>query len=243
MPHGWLHLIPLHALSVAGEPFIVHRAVVYAPSAAVLDRALTRARATESRYSALVMGYTPNDDPVEREIFLGEAEAIARHFGSTPLLDGEANADALRRNAPGATHVHLSCHGDFTPGDPLGSPVALAGGNFTARDWMELQLRATLVTLSACRTGFSEVGGGDEIVGITRALLYAGATSSLVTLWSVNAPTTLKWMLDFYSRAWDNAGKPRETRACAFRQATLELRDEQADPYFWAPFVLVGDGS
>ncbi len=110
---------------------------------------------------------------------------------------------------------------------------------------MRLDLRAELVTLSACQLAFSDVNPGDDLVGMTRAILYAGASSVLLALWSVNAITTEQWMLDFYDKIRAN-GAP-QTKAHAFREATLALRakylelTKQDDPYIWAPFVLVGD--
>jgi CHAT domain-containing protein len=119
--------------------------------------------------------------------------------------------------------------------------VLLASGEFTLQDWMRLPLEADLVTLSACQTGISDVGRGDDLTGLTRALLYAGASSALVTLWSVRADTTQAWMQDFYGRVWDAQGAKRVDEATAFRQATLALRERHPDPYVWAPFALVGD--
>jgi CHAT domain-containing protein len=112
-----------------------------------------------------------------------------------------------------------------------------------AREWMGLRLQAEMVTLSACRSGFSEVGRGDEMVGMTRALLYAGARSTLLTLWSVNAGTTLEWMKDFYNRVWVGDGQKLKHKAFAFQEATLALRRRYPNPYIWAPFILVGAGS
>lgn len=245
VPHGMLHYLPLHALTVAGEPFIVRWAVAYTPSAAVLACTLESPPASCPELaegggsSALVMGYTHREE--ERALFEGEAQAIAVHLRTSPLLGGEANAETLSQRGPGAQVIHLSCHGHFHADDPATSCVRLASGEFTTRDWMSLSLRADLVALSACETGRVEVKPGDDLTGLTRALLYAGASSALVTLWSVRADTTLEWMLDFYGRTWDVQGDKKTTEAFAFQQATLDLRKRYPDPYYWAPFALVGD--
>ncbi|MBI4673763.1 MAG: CHAT domain-containing protein, partial [Chloroflexi bacterium] len=236
VPHGYLHLLPLHALTVNGEPFIKQRAVAYAPSAAVLKRVLEQN--TRAHGDALVMGYT--HAAWQREIFVGEAVEVAKLFGATAVADEGATRAALAERAPDASLIHLSCHGAFDGNDSLNSAVALADGLFTAREWMRLSLRADLVTLSACQLAFSDVNPGDDLVGMTRAILYAGASSVLLALWSVRADTTLEWMLDFYRRI-----KPDTTpqaKAHAFRDATLALRAKHRDdPYIWAPFVLAGD--
>ena len=130
--------------------------------------------------------------------------------------------------APAASIIHLSCHGRFNAEDALASSVLLADGEFTARDWMRLRLNADLVTLSACQLGISEQNPGDDLVGMARALMYAGASSLLLTLWSVRADTTKDWMLDFYKRVWKtpSAGKS-QNEAYAVRDAMLALRDSQ----------------
>ena len=241
IPHGYLHTLPLHALTVDGEPFIYHHAVAYAPSAGVLLRTLEAKKEPAGELKALVLGYTPAHDERERALFLGEAQGVADRFGTDALIDEQANREVLRARAPTAALVHLSCHGLFDSLDPLNSGVLLADGKFTARDWMELSLQADLITLSACESGLTRTGRGDEIAGLSRALLYAGASTALLTLWQVDATTTLEWVQDFYTRLRGPAGHKIENEATAFRQATLALRARYPDPVDWAPFILVGD--
>ena len=237
-----MHLIPLHALTVNGEPFIVQRAVAYAPSAAALARTLesTNGEPATERDHALIMGFTPFT--LDREWIIGEALELGSQFNVTPLVDKAANGEALAQRAPAASIIHLACHGQFNSGDALASAVGLADGPFTARDWMRLRLNADLVTLSACQLGISEQNPGDDLVGMARALMYAGASSLLLTLWSVRTDTTKDWMLDFYQRVWKSphTGKS-QPEAYAVRDATLALRAANPDPYVWAPFVLNGD--
>jgi CHAT domain-containing protein len=106
---------------------------------------------------------------------------------------------------------------------------------------MGLRLNAGLVTLSACQTALSDQQPGDELVGLTRALLYAGASSVLVTLWSVNAVAALELMGNFYHRLRGKDGAKVTAEAVALREAMLELRQTKGHPYYWAPFILVGD--
>ena len=238
VPHDLLHVMPLHALKVEGEPFISRYAVTYAPSMAVLARTLQNTLKSRADASALVMGYEPKDNPD----FLEEAKAVASQFGCHPYLGSDANIHTLCEYAPTAHHIHLSCHGAFGKKNSLDSFVKLADGPFKARQWMGLKLQTDLVTLSACQTGINEVGRGDEIVGLSRALLYAGASSVLLTLWSVNAESTKEWMLDFYQQTWSSTKGKLKAEAFAFQQATLELRKKYPnDPSHWAAFILVGD--
>lgn len=240
-----LDLFPLHALNVHGQPLIAHVPVVYASSAGALMRSLQHQRKVPQILGelALVMGYTAGEAQAERDIFLGEAQAIGKFLHSQSVTDSEATGAVLRRSAATASILHLSCHGSFNLDNPLASAVQLADGPFTASDWMRLHLDCDLVTLSACETGMRDLLAEGEINGLTQALLYAGARNALVTLWSVNSVTTLDWMLRFYGLAWDvSSGRRHESMAKAFQQATLQLRDKNPDPFYWAPYVLVGNG-
>lgn len=244
IPHGNLHFLPLHALTVDGKALLDRWAVAYAPSAGVLARVLKRGK--DKRQGALVMGYTsadPNSEEGhrERELFVGEAIGIARHFGVHPWLDREATLAKLENEGLVSSVIHLSCHGTFELKNPLASGIELADGPVTVLEWMGLGLEADLITLSACQTGISDVEAGDELIGLTRGLIYAGASSALVTLWSVDARTTRDLMLDFYRKGWSTNQHKRMGKAYAIREAMLELQSRHPDPYYWAPFVLVGD--
>ena len=240
VPHGHLHLLPIHALTVDGQPLLAKRAVVYVPSAAVLARILERAPVSHGTGRNIVMGFTPSSDETERDLFLGEAKAVAGYLDCEALLDDAARSSVLDAVASAAAVVHLSCHGAFDHDDPLSTSVTLADGPLSAREWMRFRLRAGLVTLSACQSGHGQIGSGDEVAGLARALLYAGASSALLTLWSVNAVTTRDWMIDFYRLLRTAPQGSGVESAFAFQAATLNLRERYPDPYYWAPFILVG---
>jgi tetratricopeptide (TPR) repeat protein len=255
-PVGVYHQLPLHALWLndAGETLIDRCAISYVPALSLLAR--LQGREGRSNYAApaggaAVFGYTPNDDPVERALFLGEAAAVAERTSIAPRLDGNATGAALETatNDP-LRLLHLSCHGYFDTDDALRSGVLLADGVYTARQFLARPLPADLVTLSACQTGISASLGGDEMAGLSLALLMAGARSLLLGLWSVDARTTEQMMVDFYDRLWSSS-VPETDKAEVLRQTMLALRDgrlmppqenfDPSDPYYWAPFVLVGD--
>ena len=87
--------------------------------------------------------------------------------------------------------------------------------------------------MSGCGTGLNVVVGGDELLGLVRGLLYAGAQGALVTLWDVNDQSTAEVMRLFYEAVGSQRNK-----AEALRQATLEVRKQYPHPFYWAPFVL-----
>jgi CHAT domain-containing protein/tetratricopeptide (TPR) repeat protein len=242
VPHGLLHYLPLHALQVDGDFLIDRFPIAYAPSAAALGRVIQRTAGMEQTGKgprALVLGYTPYEH--ERAVFEGEAMQVAEFFGTEAHLGQEATRALLRERGAQYDTLHLSCHGFFDPTDPLASRLFLADGVLTARDIMGVKLNADLVTLSACQTALSGHQPGDELVGLTRSLLYAGASSVLVTLWSVNAVAALELMDDFYSRLRGKDGAKVTAEAVALRQAMLGIRKQREHPYYWAPFILVGD--
>ena len=120
------------------------------------------------------------------------------------------------------------------------SDTAKEDGALQMSEVMRLKLNADLVTLSACRTGLGQLLSGEGIIGLTRAFLYAGSESVVVSLWNVNDIATASLMKVFYKKLQQGLRKDD-----ALRQAKLELLrgPQQAwrHPYYWAPFVLVGE--
>lgn len=118
--------------------------------------------------------------------------------------------------------LHFSCHGYFDAEDPFASGIVLKDEQtLTAREIFSYQIKAGLVTLSACETGISENRPGDELIGLTRSLLYAGAQSVVVSLWSASAVAAELTMVEFYSNLIKGDDKAR-----ALRKAQLKIRKE-----------------
>jgi CHAT domain-containing protein len=113
-------------------------------------------------------------------------------------------------------------------------------GRLEAHEVYSLDLdRAELVVLSACQTQLGQLSAGDELVGLTRAFMFAGAPTVVASLWNVDDAATALLMERFYSHLKAGLGK-----SAALRQAQLDLIQEAAysEPYYWAGFVLSGDG-
>jgi CHAT domain-containing protein len=101
---------------------------------------------------------------------------------------------------------------------------------------LDLELEAEMVTLSACHTGVNMVFPGDELHGLMRGFLYAGAPSLVASLWAVSDRSTSELMREMYSRI--SAG---ETKRAALRAAQLLVKEQYGHPYYWAPFILMGN--
>jgi CHAT domain-containing protein len=230
VPHRALHYVPFHALYDGAAYQIERREVVHAPSASVLRHCLTRPRRALKR--ALLVGVAQP----EIQSVHGEIAAISPLFPeAVVLLDAQATLSALRDGASAADVLHLACHGQFRPDNPVFSSLHLADGWMTVRDAYSLDLRCELVTLSACETGVSAVAPGDELIGLARGFLSAQTPSLLVSLWTVDDESTAALMGRFYRGLHDGAGP-----AAALRQAQREMLDRYPHPFFWAPFTLLG---
>ncbi len=232
VPHRALHYVPFHALH-DGEAYVIERREVsYAPSAGVLRHCLRGTRREFSR--ALLLGVADEQTPHVRE----EIAALAPLFAeSIALLDEQATLAALREHAARADVLHLACHGQFRPDNPLFSSLKLGDGWLTVRDAYALDFHGGLVTLSACETGVSAVAPGDEVIGLARGFFSTGAQTLLLSLWTVDDEATARLMTNFYT-----ALRGGERPAAALRRAQLASLKEQPHPFFWSPFVLVGRG-
>ncbi len=230
VPHGPLHQVPFHAL-FDGERYLVERfELSYAPSATVY--ALCQERTSTNQDKTLVFGV---DDPTIPAA-TAEARAIAERLPGNEVYVGEAaTMETLRSAVTGCGVLHLACHGLFRSDNPMFSALKLHDDWLMAADAMDLDLDGALVTLSACESGRSEVYGGDETVGLTRAFLGAGAATLAVSLWLVQDETTAELMGEWYDRLRDG-----QSRVASLRAAQLEIKRRHPHPYYWAPFVLIG---
>jgi CHAT domain-containing protein len=115
------------------------------------------------------------------------------------------------------------------------SNLHLANGYVTVRDVCSQKLKAELVTLSACETGLSKIFAGDEILGLARGFLSAGAKSLVLSLWTVNDEATTRLMESFYVNL-----QRGETAAASLRSAQKEFIERGEHPYYWSPFFAIG---
>jgi CHAT domain-containing protein/tetratricopeptide (TPR) repeat protein len=254
VPHGVLHQAPFHAF-FDGERYLLERFLIgYAPSATVL--LLCQQRNLRRHGTAVVVGVSdPLIPHVTREV-LGVAGRVA---GAELLLDDRATVAALQACVTDCRLLHLACHGLFRADNPNFSALKLADGWLTAADVAQMSFDNAFVALSACESGRSEALGGDEIIGMIRSFLGAGAAGLAVSLWLVEDETTAELMTSFYSHveaatnvsraaagAAPSVGGVSEFRdpelgySIALREAQLALKARHPHPYYWAPFVYVG---
>ncbi len=208
------------------------------------ETATANGDATERGYDFRQLPYTRAEvneiaalfPPSERRVFLGAA-AREQNVKAEPL--------GQYRYVHFAAHALIDEEHPARSGIMLSAPTAINAdskedGALQMSEVMRLKLNADLVTLSACRTGLGQLLKGEGMIGLTRAFLYAGADSVVVSLWNVNDIATATLMKAFYKKL--KQGLPKDD---ALRQAKLEMiRGRQQawrHPYYWAAFVIVGD--
>jgi CHAT domain-containing protein len=163
-------------------------------------------------------------------------------------LDLNANeANVATKDLKNYRVVHIATHGLLNAERPQFTGLVLSlvgnktGDGFLRTDEIfNLNLGSPLVMLSACETGLGKEKKGEGVIGLTRAFMYAGAPTVGVSLWSVADRSTADLMTSFYKRMLTGQGAPA---ASAMRQAQMDMiaGKKYAAPFYWAPFVLVGD--
>jgi CHAT domain-containing protein len=233
VPFGAGHAVPWHALH-DGERYVLQRAEVWAcPSSSLLRLLAGRRPPADGK----VVAFANSKGGLLGQV-AQEAADVARVLGGTVFAEQEATLDALRTAAPGCKVLHLAAHGEARLDDPTFAHLQLADGQLAATDVFNLSLDGALVTLSACETGRAVVTGGDELIGLSRGFLFAGASTLVQSLWRVEDESTARLMARFYGALADG-----RRAAEALRLAQLALLDErEGSPYFWAPFQVIGHG-
>lgn len=232
IPHGLLHYVPFHALHDGRDHLLDHKTISYAPSATVLHHMITQ---DDGDYptTPLIMGLDDETIPFAQQ----EAESIAGLFPEAHVYLGEqATIGNMTAHLPDAGLLHLSTHATFRADNPLFSALKLADGWLSVNDFYHMADMPPLVTLSACETGRYQVAVGDELMGLSRGLFAAGARTVVVSLWMVEDETTARLMQLFYAGL--RRGEPVHV---ALRQAQLFIRKESSHPYYWSPFIVIGD--
>jgi CHAT domain-containing protein/uncharacterized protein HemY len=256
----------------AGRFLIEDFAVSYTPSLTALVEMvkLQRARKNQPTEVSLLAFGNPKFDSAEATANNTGDNRTAR--GLTPLpstqaevmqlaalygaqrskvyVGAEAREERLKAEAGGAGVLHLATHAVLNDASPMYSQIVLAqpgeksseDGLLEAWEIMKLDLRTDLVVLSACETGRGRIGAGEGLIGLTWAFFVAGAPSTVVSQWKVDAESTAELMQEFHRRM--RARQPSApTKAEALREAELKLlrNPKYRHPFYWASFSIIGE--
>jgi CHAT domain-containing protein len=231
VPHDTLHYVPFHALRDRGQYLIDRFTVSYAPSASVWWCCM-KSEPVQSG-SATIIGVPDHRAP----LIADEVNRLYEMLPDARLFYGaRATRHVISQEVTKSHCVHFASHVIFRPDQPMNSSLTLADGALTAMDLYSMKCHTNLVTLSGCNSGMSTLAEADELLGLIRGFLCAGARSLILSLWPVNDRATLLFMKTFYA-AWLGG----RTKSQALREAACTVRDEHPHPYFWAPFFLAGD--
>jgi CHAT domain-containing protein len=248
VPHGMLHYLPFQALrNQEGKYLIESYTVSYLPSASVLKYARENNRGNHADLLAVANPVTDLSPLPAAEV---EAREVSALFARKQVLLGSsATKTTFKREGPEYDLLLFSTHGEMIESAPLESnlrftPTPQDDGKLTVSEIFDMEVKANLVTLSACETGLArgtkgDFPQGDDLVGLSRAFIHAGAPSVVASLWKVSDDSTVAMMRSFYRNL------QTMPKAEALQQAQLGLARSGAmtssHPYFWAPFILVGD--
>jgi CHAT domain-containing protein len=144
------------------------------------------------------------------------------------------------------SYIHFATHGLMDEKNPENSSLVLSretggaeDGFLQAKEIALLEMDPDLVVLSACQTGLGKMVRGEGMIGLTRSFIYAGTPSVISSLWSVSDASTAELMLRFYENLIQR--KLSKTDALRRAQITMITDGQYAHPFYWAPFILVGD--
>ncbi|HEX6647952.1 MAG TPA: CHAT domain-containing protein, partial [Pyrinomonadaceae bacterium] len=186
-----------------------------------------------------------------------EVKTLGRLYGTSNshvFIGAEAREAVVKTEAPKYEVLHFATHGLLDNRNPMFSYLTLAqtaedpneDGLLEAREIINMDLHAKLAVLSACQTARGWVGAGEGVIGMSWALFVAGVPTTVASQWKVDSASTTSLMIDFHRRLTMRRANPklREGKAEALRQASLELlRSERyRHPFYWAGFVMIGDG-
>jgi CHAT domain-containing protein/tetratricopeptide (TPR) repeat protein len=230
VPYGRLHYLPFHLLHDGAEYLIEKYEVVILPAAGL---------ATQSgpqRTPGAVILTNSFDGRLPHTTV--EGQMVQRLFGGVLCLEGEADRRALQTQP--AQILHIAAHGEHRLDQPDLSYLQLADGQLYADDMLQNDMSYELVTLSGCETGRASVAASDELIGLGRGFLYAGAGALLVSLWQVADSSTLHFMERMYEALQAGSSK---AAALQDAQTWMLASDRQLHPAFWGAFQLIGDAS
>jgi len=242
VPHGMMHYLPFQSLIQDSKYLIQKYQIGYLPSATAFKYVLAKRK--KKSYKILALG---NPELQSKEMHLPYAEKevqqIKKIHNDAYILIGKAASEAaFKKHSMDYDIIHVASHGEFNLDTPLLSCLRLApgegeDGRLETREIFGHNLNAYLVVLSACDTALGKLTKGDEVIGLTRAFIFAGTPSILGTIWSVNDRSTSILMVNFYH----NIKIMNKLKALQQAQIAMIQSKEYSSPYYWAGFQMIGD--
>ncbi len=246
VPDGVLHMVPFAALRSPGGTFLGEQvSICVVPSASTWHR-LQRTSSPMRRFLGLANPTVPGQASLEyAEMEVQEICRLLRNrdVDCAACFNDAATESALKRNIEGRNMLHIAAHGALATAQAFDTQALLLArsadddGPVQASEFRELDLRhVALTVLSVCDSATYRFGAGNELHGLTSAILIAGAHNVMGTLWPVNDEAASQLMIRFYTYVVEHGA------AEALRRARGDLIRQGADVRDWASFVVVGPG-
>ena len=244
LPNGALHFLPFQTLIDGEGKYLAEKFnMVYAPSGSVYRLCQNKPMSSENKLmgmalSDVAIGHYDGLPGTEEELI-----NILPFFSERITGFGTSGTETFAKmHAPDYDFLHFATHGVYHYRQPLYSHLLFPAseqddGQLNVYEVFEMNLQAKLVTLSACETGIGQLNRGDEMVGLSRAFLFAGSSAVMVSLWQVADNETSLLMQKFYAHL------EHHTAQQALTLAQREILRDYPQPFYWAPFVLVGQGN
>jgi CHAT domain-containing protein len=266
LPDGILGTIPFEAFTQSSKSeasdyqsldFLLKKYAVSYDYAAtlLLDRLKSQKSDSETNGILLTAPITFSKNEMQMAELPGTKEEVkeikylfvAANQDSKVLTGSDANENFIKTpELAKFRYLHFATHGIVNESKPELSRIFLSpneteDGNLYSGEIYSLKIKAALVTLSACETGLGQIAKGEGIVGLSRSLMYAGAQNLIVSLWQVSDASTSQLMIDFYKIHLKNLQNELFNDDLRIAKMQLLSFEKYSAPYYWAPFILVGN--
>ena len=272
--HRSLHFLPFQALIDKSGKYLIEKFnVSYAPSCSVLKQCSLKKCNTYDDFLGMALGNMSIGVSSPLPGTKIELNQIVQLYpGATAKYEKETSETYFKTEAKNHNIIHLATHCYLDGRYPMNSYLLMLSdgkndGQLTVNEVFDLNLKAKLVVLSACETGLGSLSTGDELIGLSRAFIYAGTPAIIVSLWPVEDASTALLMTrlyQYYSAGYslqyaltlaqrDLINNNFETsikrgRSIVDWDKVLKYeietgnKSKEKNPFFWAPFVLIGYG-
>ena len=247
-PCNFMHLLPLGLCKKNDKTYLIDtHTLTFTPSLSAFKalyeqrEKLDNEKKISKNERLLSVAYSDNhDSPYHLPGVLPEVKSVANYFSETiSLHEIEATPKAVIDicHQESFSALHFACHGVFDYDSPGYSGLRINGLLTTEQILLELHLKGyPLVTLSACHTGQSRIGDGDELVGLSYSFLTAGAGNVIASLWKVDDNATMCLFKIFY----EERNKSGISDSQALKNAMMEIRKKNSSARIWGAFQITG---
>ncbi|MCW5516892.1 CHAT domain-containing protein [Muriicola sp. Z0-33] len=257
VPDGLLNYLPFSALNTSSDRILYlmeTSQISYANSATLLAELDNRKINNDN-----VLGFAPSFEQNKTKsqslsaprLFPlphngREVKQVLAAFGGNSFQDEVASLENFTNEAEDYGIIHLATHAKYNDNAPEFSYLAFTPENdkeylLYVKDLYQLELKADLVTLSACESGIGELKRGEGLIGLTRGFFYGGASSIVSTLWNINDASSSQLMGSFYKNLSQGNAKDLALQQSKLTFLNANRENALSHPYYWSGFIISGN--